>query len=286
MHAPEQKTFRRLLGKPTFAVGFVFICAVASLAVISFVWTPHDIASTNTANAFRSLDAEFWLGTDERGRDTFSMLMIGSRTSLAVALAAVLIGLGIGVPLGATAAAEGGWLDEAIMRGNDLIFAFPALLSALIITAAFGASAWNAVIAIGIFNIPVFARVSRSAALPIWRTEFVMAARAAGKRRWRITWEHVLPNIFALLVVQATIQFSVGIIQEAGLSYIGLGAAWPVTSWGRMLAEAQTMALLAPRLAILPGLAIVLTVLALNIMGDAMRDALDPRLRDTVAATR
>ena len=267
-------------------IGFAFVGIVASLALLSFIWAPHDISGTNIANAFRPPDSEFWLGTDERGRDTFSKLMIGARTSLAVAFAAVLIGMGIGVPLGATAAAEGGWLDETIMRGNDLIFAFPALLSALMITAAFGASAWNAVLAIGIFNIPVFARVSRSAALPIWRTEFVMAARAAGKRRWRITWEHVLPNILALLVVQATIQFSVGIIQEAGLSYIGLGATWPVTSWGRMLAEAQTMALLAPSLAILPGLAIVFTVLALNIMGDAMRDALDPRLRDTVAAAR
>ena len=286
MHAPERGTFRRLLVRPTFVFGFVFVGLTASLALLSFVWTPHDIAGTNVPDAFRSPGPQFWLGTDERGRDTFSMLMIGARTSLAVAFAAVLIGMGIGVPLGATAAAEGGWLDEIIMRGNDLIFAFPALLSALIITAAFGASAWNAVIAIGIFNIPVFARVSRSAALPIWRTEYAMAARAAGKRRWRVTWEHVLPNILTLLVVQATIQFSVGIIQEAGLSYIGLGAAWPVTSWGRMLAEAQTMAFLAPRLAVLPGLAIVLTVLALNVMGDAMRDALDPRLRDRVAATR
>ena len=283
MRAAETAVVERLMRRPAFMAGAVVLVTVGALAVVSFVWTPHDIASSSVPNRFRAPGAEHWLGTDQLGRDTLSQLMIGARTSLAVALAAVVIGMGIGVPLGTTAAAEGGWLDELIMRGNDLVFAFPALLSALMITAAFGASAVNAVVAIGIFNIPVFARVARGAALPIWRTEYAMAARAAGKGRARITWEHVLPNIAALLIVQATIQFSVGIIQEAGLSYIGLGATWPNTSWGQLLAQAQTMMLLSPRLALMPGLAIVLTVLALNLMGDAMRDELDPRLRSTVA---
>ena len=165
------------------------------------------------------------------------------------------------------------------MRGNDLIFAFPSLVIAILITAVFGAGAINAIIAIGIFNIPVFARVTRGGALSLWEREFIMAARVSGKGAARISLEHILPNVANLLIVQGTIQFSLGILAEAGLSYIGLGAQPPVPSWGRMLADAQTMVSFAPHLAIVPGLAIVLTVLGLNLMGDGLRDWLDPRLR-------
>ena len=272
--------------RPAFALGATVVMLVALGALVSFAWTPHDIARLDITNRLAPLSPAHPLGTDHFGRDTLSMLMVGARTSLAVALAAVVIGAGLGVPLGTMAAARGGWLDEAIMRGNDLVFAFPAVLSALMIAAVFGASAWNAVVAIAVFNVPVFARVARGGALPLWRSEFVMAARAAGKGTARIAAQHVVPCIVPLLIVQATIQFSVGIIQEAGLSYIGLGAQPPLTSWGRMLAEAQTMMMLSPRLAILPGLAIVLTVLALNLMGDALRDALDPRLGRRLAVAR
>lgn len=277
---------RSVLTRPAVALAAAIAALVAVLAVLSLVWTPHDIARIDITARLAPLSAAHPLGTDHFGRDTLSMLMVGARTSLGVALAAVAIGMGLGVPLGVMAAARGGWADEAIMRGNDLVFAFPAVLSALMIAAVFGASAWNAVIAIAVFNVPVFARVARGGALPLWRSEFVMAARAAGKRTARIAAEHVVPNVVPLLIVQATIQFSVGIIQEAGLSYIGLGAQPPATSWGRMLAEAQTMMALSPRLAILPGLAIVLTVLALNLMGDALRDVLDPRLGRRVAVAR
>jgi peptide/nickel transport system permease protein len=165
------------------------------------------------------------------------------------------------------------------MRGNDLVFAFPSLVIAILITAIFGPSAINAIIAIGIFNIPVFARVARGAALTIWTREFILAARVAGKSSARISAEHILPNIANLLIVQGTIQFSLGILAEAGLSYVGLGAQPPTPSWGRMLADAQTFFYGNPSLAILPGLAIVMTVLGLNLMGDGLRDALDPRLR-------
>ena len=188
------------------------------------------------------------------------------------------IGVLVGVPLGLVAAARrGGWLDEAIMRGNDLIFAFPSLVIAILITAALGPSAVNAILAIGIFNIPVFARVTRAAALPLWTLDYVRAAQVAGKRAPRISAEHILPNIAGTLIVQATIQFSLGILAEAGLSYVGLGAQPPTPSWGRMLAEAQTMVTLAPHVAIVPGIVIVLTVLGLNLLGDGLRDALDPR---------
>jgi peptide/nickel transport system permease protein len=190
------------------------------------------------------------------------------------------IGLCVGVPLGLTAAARSGsLLDELVMRGNDLIFAFPALVIAILITAIWGPSALNAIIAIGIFNIPVFARLTRGAALALWPREFVLAARVAGKGRVRISLEHILPNIAPLIVVQGTIQFSLGILAEAGLSYVGLGAQPPIPSWGRMLADAQTMVAIAPQMALFPGLAIVLTVLGLNLLGDGLRDLLDPKVR-------
>jgi peptide/nickel transport system permease protein len=208
------------------------------------------------------------------------MIMLGARTSIAVAVLAVGIGICIGVPLGLLAAARrGSLLDELIMRGNDLVFAFPSLVIAILITAIFGPSAINAIIAIGIFNIPVFARLSRGAALPIWERDFILAARVAGKSSLRISIEHILPNITNLMIVQGTIQFSLGILAEAALSYIGLGAQPPTASWGRMLADAQTLTSIAPHTALIPGMAIVLMVLGLNLLGDGLRDWLDPRIR-------
>ena len=250
-------------------------------AALSWVWTPYDVTQMAIADKLNPPSAAHWLGTDHFGRDILSMIMVGARTSIAVAVVAVGIGMGIGVPLGLIAAANrGSWLDEIIMRGNDLVFAFPSLVIAILITAALGPSAVNAIIAIGIFNIPVFARVTRAGAMPLWTLDYIRAAEVAGKRATRISVEHILPNIANLLIVQGTIQFSLGILAEAGLSYVGLGAQPPTPSWGRMLAEAQTMVTLAPHVAIIPGLAIIITVLGLNLLGDGLRDALDPRLRE------
>ena len=249
-------------------------------ALLSLVWTPYDVALLDIPNKLHTPDAQNLLGTDHFGRDVLSMLMVGARTSIAVALVAVGIGIAVGVPLGLAAAANrGSLIDEVIMRGNDLIFAFPSLVIAILITAVFGPSAINAILAIGIFNIPVFARLSRGAALSLWQREFILAARTAGKTATRISVEHILPNIANLLIVQGTIQFSLGILAEAGLSYVGLGAQPPVASWGRMLADSQTMISFAPHLALFPGLAILLTVLGLNLLGDGLRDILDPKLR-------
>lgn len=264
----------------SLVLGALLTTVFTGAALLSFLWVPYDVEGVNIAAKFKPPGWAHPLGTDHYGRDILSLIMVGARTSLAVALVAVGIGMGLGVPLGLAAAAlRGSWLDEVIMRGNDLIFAFPSLLIAILITAVFGASALNAIIAIGIFNIPVFARLVRGAALSLWTREYVLAARVAGKGVVRISWEHLLPNLTNLLIVQGTIQFSLGILAEAGLSYVGLGAQPPVPSWGRMLADSQTFTSFAPHLALFPGLAILLTVLGLNLMGDGLRDRLDPKLR-------
>ena len=267
-------------GRLSLWLGLVLTLTFVMAAAVSFLWVPQDVTQLAITNKMKPPSGGHLLGTDHFGRDILSMIMVGARTSIAVALVAVGIGMGLGVPLGLTAAAHrGGWLDEIIMRGNDLVFAFPSLIIAILITAVFGPSALNAIIAIGIFNIPVFARVTRGAALSLWTRDWIMAARVAGKGRARISLEHILPNVTNLLIVQGTIQFSLGILAEAGLSYVGLGAQPPLPSWGRMLADSQTMISLAQQMAIYPGLAILLTVLGLNLMGDGLRDWLDPRLR-------
>jgi len=258
--------------------GAVLTCAFIGAALLSFVWTPYDVAALDVAGRLQAPSSAHWLGTDHFGRDVASMILVGARNSLAVALVAAGVGMAIGVPLGLIAAARKGWLDELVMRTNDLIFAFPSLLLAIMITAVAGPGAINAIIAIGVFNIPVFARVARGAALSLWTRDYVLAARVAGKGQAAISWQHILPNIASLLIVQGTIQFSMGVLAEAGLSYVGLGAQPPIPSWGRMLNEAQTMIGFAPWLAIFPGLAVVLTVIGLNLLGDGLRDALDPKL--------
>lgn len=263
----------------SFMAGGIIALAVLSMGIVSLFWTPYDVTRLVIADRLQPPSYSHWFGTDHFGRDILSMILVGARNSILVALVAVGIGMGAGVPLGAWAAARRGLVDDVLMRFNDLVFAFPALLSAVMITAIFGPGIFNAIIAIGIFNIPVFARLTRGAALSLWTREFILAARVAGKGKARITAEHIVPNIANLLIVQGTIQFSLGILAEAALSYVGLGTQPPQPSWGRMLNEAQTMMSFAPHMAIFPGLAIVITVLGLNLMGDGLRDILDPRLR-------
>ena len=278
---PEaNEIWRSALRSRSLVIGAVVTVVFVVAALASFLWTPYDVTELVIADRFKRPSVSHWFGTDQFGRDIFSMVMVGARTSIAVAVIAVGIGVAAGVPLGLAAAAKrGSLLDEVIMRSNDMIFSFPALLIAILITAVFGPGVVNAIIAIGIFNTPVFARLARGAALSLWTREFLLAARVAGKGNVLISVEHILPNITNLLIVQGTIQFSLGILAEAGLSYVGLGAQPPLPSWGRMLAESQTLIGIAPQVAIFPGLAIVLTVLGLNLMGDGLRDVLDPRLR-------
>ena len=268
----------RALRHRSFVVGGVLVALLVAAALLSFVWTPHPAGEIDVPNKLKPPSATHWLGTDSLGRDIVSQLIVGARYSIAVGLIAVGIGIAAGVALGLLAAARRGWVEELVMRLSDFAIAFPALLTAIMLSAIYGPGLATSIVAIGIFNIPEFARITRASANGVWAREFVLAARACGKGAWRITLEHVLPNIASVLIVQATIRFAIAILAEAALSYLGLGTQPPTPSWGRMLNEGQTMMYQAPLLAVWPGLAIVFTVLGLNLMGDGLRDLLDPRL--------
>lgn len=259
-------------------VGAVLTALLLLAAALSWVWTPHSPYDMDLAAKLQPPSLRHWLGTDAFGRDVASLLLVGARSSILVGVIAVGIGLTVGAGLGLLAAARRGWVEELVMRVADFTFAFPALLLAIMLAAVFGAGLVNSIIAIGIFYIPTFTRVTRASAQSVGSRDFILAAQACGKGRWRITWEHVLPNIAPVLIVQATIQFALAILAEAALSYLGLGTQPPQPSWGRMLSEAQTLMFQAPLLAVWPGVAIALAVLGLNLLGDGLRDLLDPRL--------
>ena len=263
----------------SFVIGIILSFIMLLTGIVSLFWTPYSVELLDIPHKLQGASTAHWLGTDHFGRDVFSMLMVGAWNSMLVSVFAIGFGAGIGVPLGALAAGKRGWVEETVMRFNDFAFAFPALLTAVMLSAVYGPGTINSILAIGIFNIPVFARITRGSALSIYKREFILAARTSGKGEVRIAMDHILPNIASVLIVQGTIQFALGILAEAGLSYLGLGTQPPMPSWGKMLSESQTMMFFAPQLAILPGLAIVLTVLGLNLLGDGLRDILDPRLR-------
>jgi peptide/nickel transport system permease protein len=251
-------------------LGTAMIGTVIAAALLSLLWTPYDPTAMNIAERLRPPSSVHLFGSDPYGRDVFSMILAGARGALGVALAAALIGIGLGVPLGLWAAAGRSWVDEIAMRVCDVVFSFPAVVVAVLIAASFGPGARNAVIAIGIFNIPVFARLTRNAARGQWSRDYVWFARSAGRNAMGISLTHILPNILGLLGTQATIQLSIAVLADAGLSYVGLGTQPPMPSWGRMLEESQTMIGFAPWLSLFPGLAVVLTVLGLSLLGDGL----------------
>jgi peptide/nickel transport system permease protein len=272
---------QRAFKHPSFVAGAAIVLLLVISATVSLFWSPYPVGDIDIPNKLAGPSAQHWFGTDSLGRDIASLLLVGSQNSLLVGFIAVGIGLGLGVPLGLLASAQRGWVEEVVMRAADFTFAFPALLSAILLTAIYGPGLVVSITAIGIFNIPVFARITRGAANAVWSRDFTLAARAAGKTKWAITWEHVLPNVASVLIVQATVQFAIAILAEAALSYLGLGTQPPNPSWGRMLNEAQSQMFQAPMLAVYPGVAIALAVLGLNLMGDGLRDLLDPRLSRT-----
>lgn len=273
-----KEIIQRAFHHRSFLLGLGLTGSMVFMALISYVWTPHSATKISIANKLKEPSTLHLMGTDQFGRDIFSMIMAGAQTSITVGLAAVGIGLAFGVALGLLASAQRGWTEELIMRFCDFSFAFPVILVAILISAGWGPGIMNAIIALGLINIPIFARMVRGGANTVWTREFVLAARAAGKSKTRITLEHILPNLSSIIIVQATIQFAIAVLAEAALSYLGIGAQPPAPSWGRMLFESQTYMFLYPRLALFPGLAIMIAVLGLNLLGDGLRDLLDPRL--------
>lgn len=269
---------RRLNG--SLVTGGVLVGAVIGMALVSFVWTPHDPTFVDATARLRTPDATYWFGTDKFGRDVFSQILVGSRTTLFVGVVAVGVAALVGVPLGLVAGMGPRWLGELLMRANDLLLAFPALLLAIMFAAVYGASTLAAMVAIGIATIPSFARIVRGGTLQVMRTEYVLAARSAGRRPFAIGLRHVLPNVSGLVIVQASVSFAIAVLAEAALSFLGFGTPPPTPSWGRMLQESQEMLWSAPRLALFPGVAIAVAVLGFNLLGDGLRDRFDPKLED------
>ncbi len=270
----------RLFAHPGFVVGAVIVGAVVLMAAVSYVWTPYDPTFVDASSRLLSPSWSHPFGTDKFGRDVFSQILMGSRTTLFVGFVAVGVAAAVGVPLGIVSAMAPRSVDEPLMRGSDLLLAFPALLLAIMFSAVYGASTLTAMVAIGIASIPSFARVIRSGALQVMRQEYVLAARVAGRGPVAVGVRHVLPNVASLVIVQASVSFAIAVLAEAALSYLGLGTPPPTPSWGRMLQESQELLFVAPRLSVFPGAAIALAVLGFNLLGDGLRDVLDPRLED------
>jgi len=261
-----------------FIIGVSITLAIVLVALFSLGYTPYDPNRMNLSERFQSPSGVHWLGTDQYGRDIFSRVMKGSANSILVGLVAVSIGMSFGILLGLLSAFYKKWVDEAVMRVSDVLYGFPAVLSAILMTSILGPGVINSMIAIGIFNIPIFSRLTRATSLSVWERDYVTSAKAIGRGDIGIIWKYVLPNILSSLIIQGTVQFAIAILAEAGLSYLGLGTQPPHASWGRMLNEAQTFMSTASWLAIFPGCAIALAVLGFNLLGDGLRDILDPKL--------
>jgi len=269
---------RRRTAGPTLVAGIVLVGLVVLACVVSFIWLPYDPTDVDVTIRLQGPSSMHWLGTDSFGHDIASVIIAGSRTTLLVGVVAVAVAAVIGIPIGIIAGSQGHRTDSWLMRWNDIMQAFPALLLAIMFGAIWGGSAVTAMTALGIGTAPAFARVARSGTLQVMSREYILAARAAGRGWWFTAVRHILPNIGGVLIVQASVNFAVAVLAEAALSYLGLGTPAPTPSWGRMLQESQTYVFSDPLLIVWPGCAIALTVLGFNLLGDGLRDVLDPRL--------
>ena len=278
------RTLRRFLGNRLATTGAVIILFLIFLAVFGEQLAPYDPNAIDMATRIQPPSAAHPFGTDDFGRDVLSRVIVGARVSLLVGLIAVGISLTLGTFLGLVSGYYGKWTDEAIMRGMDILFAFPAILLAIAIVAALGPGVNNAMIAIGIVYTPIFARITRGSVLAVREQVYVEAARSIGNRDRRILFRHILPNVSAPIIVEASLSMAFAILAEAALSFIGLGTQPPDPSWGRMLSEGRSFIQFAPWIGIFPGLAIMLTVMGFNFLGDGMRDALDPKLKQVLEA--
>jgi peptide/nickel transport system permease protein len=267
---------------PTLVVGALLVGLIVLTALVSVAWTPSDPAHVEVTNRFRPPGTNSVLGTDQVGRDELSRIMAGAFNTLRIGIVTVVIAIALGVPLGGLAALYRGRAEDAIMRLSDVLLAFPAILLALLLAAVFRPSAESAMAAIGIALVPVFARVVRGAGLQVLQQDYVTIVHTYGGSKAWIFTRHLLPNVSSVLIVQATVAFAVAILAEAALSYLGLGTPPPTPSWGRMLSESQTYLNQAPLLAVWPGASIALAVLGFNLLGDGLRDLLDPKLVERV----
>jgi peptide/nickel transport system permease protein len=271
--------WRRPLRHVSFVVGGAITAALILTAALSLVYTPRNPLEMSIAGRLEAPSGAHPFGTDQYGRDLLSRVMAGAATSIVVGVIAVTIGAGIGVLFGSLGGYRGGWLDEGLMRFVDAVQGFPAILSAVLVTAVFHPGVVISMVAIGVAFIPPFARLARGSVLELRDREFVLAARALGASDRRQLVRHIFPNTLPPLIIQATTSFPVAILAEAGLSYLGLGTQPPQPSWGVMLKDAQSFLAISPWFAIFPGAAIALTVLGLNLLGDGLRDLLDPKTR-------
>jgi peptide/nickel transport system permease protein len=277
VRASRSRVLARLVRRPAAAFGLAVIVLVVALAIAAPFVAPYDPIATSFSTVRKAPSAAHWFGTDEIGRDVLSRVIFGARASLAAGVVSVLISLTIGVPIGLVAGYAGGAVDMFISRVTDALLACPFLILAIALAAFLGPSLVNAMIAIGISATPVFVRLARGTTLAVKAEEFVLAARAIGNAPWRVALRHVLPNIVPPLLVQATLAIAAAIIAEASLSFLGLGQQPPQPSWGSMLNTAKNYIDNAPWMAVWPGLSIFVLVLSFNLVGDGLRDALDPR---------
>jgi peptide/nickel transport system permease protein len=279
IESPMRRALRRLRRRKAAVAGLVVIAIFVVLAVFAPLIAPYDPAAQSWTSVRKAPSWVYWLGTDDVGRDVLSRVIYGARASLLAGVISVAIALTVGVPLGLLAGYVGGWIDAILSRITDAMLAVPALILAIALAAFLGPSLTNAMIAIGVVTTPIFIRLTRGQVMAVKVEDYVEAARAIGNPRWRIAVFHILPNILPALLVQTTLSIAAAIIAEAALSFLGLGQQPPAPSWGSMLNSAQRFLTNAPWMAVWPGLAIFLTVLSFNIVGDGLRDALDPKER-------